>query len=640
MDIKMTLDPKFDKIYEEFSKDIGGEQLLSLEGISGDKLDVGIMSHRFFNENVNAVSIDKNANSNESKTPAVYASEMNKGIMKLEGYYLLWLHACKQYGEEVAKDLIINMWNGSLKFHDPSGVKIQIPYCWAFSTDMIMLHGNPYGQLHDTAPKSANSFMAQVIEAIHRMSQEFAGATAPSDLMANLAYYAKKDNLTDKQVVNLFQGFVHSVNKPFRSGESPFTNVSIFDRPNMEKLFGDKVYPDGTSVDFDYLMHIQKIIGEWFSCGDPSTGLPYRFPVMTVNLMINKSNEIIDEDFLDWVSTVNIRKGSFNIYINDGAKLATCCRYSSDFEQMKFRADSFGNGGMNIGSHRVVTINLPRISHMSSSVVDGLRVGYQDEFYKHLDEALERAYKLLYVHRNGILKYRVEQGFLTFFSKPLNWFNLNQLFSTIGITGVYEMVELMGMDILEEEGEKFAYEVLTHIENKALEFSNRSGCSFNVEEIPGESTCVTLAEADKLMFNGEYKLYSNQYIPLIKDATLTQRAVTTGKFMGKLSGGGILHQNVKDDISPEQMKLMIRFHARVGVNHFAINFGFGICENGHTTKVGNDGKCLVCGGEIKDWLTRIIGYFTFVSSWSEARQIFDFVYRKFKPMAKENYNGK
>lgn len=188
----------------------------------------------------------------------------------------------------------------------------------------------------------------------------------------------------------------------------------------------------------------------------------------------------------------------------------------------------------------------------------------------------------------------------------------------------------MGYDILSENGEKFVLEVLQHIEEKAVEFSNRSKCSFNVEEIPGESTCVTMAKADKVVYGMPYDIYSNQYIPLTADASITKRAILTGKFMKLLSGGGILHQNIKDPLSEEQMLALIEYHAEVGVNHMAVNFGFGICVNGHSSMVGNEGRCLTCDGEIKDWLTRIIGYFSFVSNWNETRQILDFYKRKFK----------
>ena len=110
------------------------------------------------------------------------------------------------------------------------------------------------------------------------------------------------------------------------------------------------------------------MFGDWFSKGDPDTNLPYRFPIVTLNISKNENGEITDQDFLDWASKVNLNTGCFNIYVNIGSKIASCCRLVNDVERMQYRADTFGNGGLSIGSHRVVTINLPRIAERCTDI--------------------------------------------------------------------------------------------------------------------------------------------------------------------------------------------------------------------------------------------------------------------------------
>ena len=58
----------------------------------------------------------------------------------------------------------------------------------------------------------------------------------------------------------------------------------------------------------------------------------------------------------------NKERGAFNIHV--GEKVATCCRLTSDLSKLKdqIRMDSFGNGGLSIGSHRVVAVNLHRVA--------------------------------------------------------------------------------------------------------------------------------------------------------------------------------------------------------------------------------------------------------------------------------------
>lgn len=688
MQVQMTFEPEFDELYASFVNDTKKAQYLNLDGIGSRKVDVGQMSHNYFTKNLADTSVDMNANANEELSANNYQAEVTKGVLKLEGYYLIWRYMKKRFGLERANEALTAIWDGSLYFHDASGHGVQVPYCFAFSTSSIMLDGRPYGQLHSLPPKRSDSFIAQVIEVCMDMSQEFAGAVAPSDLIVNYCYYSKKElnellalvsdlraviepeknqghwflimrviahffgiDLSDKKahdkffktafkigfgdvdtlltrfhykkMLNDFQKFVHVMNNKFRvSGQSPFTNVSIFDRPNLMKLFEHVPYLDGSNIDIEYVMTVQKLVAGWFAKGDPKTGLPYRFPVMTCNVSIDENNEPLDDDFVKFIAEANTDLGVFNIYGSEGSKIAMCCRYVNDMERMKYRSDSFGNGGLNIGAHRIVLIDNPKIA---------LEAGTEEKFFEILGTRLELAKDLLLVHREEILRRRVERGFLKFF-KPLQWLNLDMFFSTIGLTGIYETCHYLGMPIESEAGQKFVERLLTTYEAYADKFSEETKHSFNVEEVPGESAVITLAKKDKITFGDKqvFELYSNQYLPLIADVPLADRVDLTGKFMNMVSGGGIFHMNIQDKIpTAEKMEKIIRMLLKKGIIHFAVNYGFGICENGHTTIVGNQPVCPICGAPIKDYYTRIIGYFTKTSSWNEVRRNYDFPQRKF-----------
>jgi ribonucleoside-triphosphate reductase (formate) len=351
--------------------------------------------------------------------------------------------------------------------------------------------------------------------------------------------------------------------------------------------------------------------------------VPYRFPIVTINLCRGKEGEIKDRDFLDWTSKVNINTGCFNIYVNDGTKIASCCRLVNDVSRMRqFRADNFGNGGMNIGSHRVVTVNIPGIAFKAKKDIN--------KFNELLNNALEIARDLLLVHRFEILRRRIDQDFLPFFGS-MKWFSMNHMFSTIGITGIYEANYFMGFNIREDTS--FTENLLKNIEKFAMDSSEKYQCSFNVEEIPAESVAVKLVTKDKIRFGKEnipFELYSNQYIPLIEDIPLPERIKISGKFMDILSGGGIMHINIQEKINdPDIMKKLIEYSVKNGVSHMAINYGFGICKNEHTTICGNSKICSICGESIVNWMTRIIGYFTYTNSWNKVRREYEFGNRKF-----------
>lgn len=599
--------PNFQQVYLSTKKEI-----LNLEGIAPEHLDISSMAKRYFTEQPADMSIDNNANVNTSKSFGNYISEICKGWLKLQGYYDLYKKTHDLFGLERANHLIPAIWNGDLYLHDSTA--IQIPYCWAFSTHFLIEKGNFWGQLQSLPPKRRRSFIDQVKEVTIEIAQEIAGAVAIGDLFVNYAYFVKKENLDvanpyhRKDIENDFQSLVHTLNKKLRpSHQSPFTNLSIFDRPNLEFLFGDLRYPDGSSPDFDIIEEIQKIFCEWFKKGDPITGLPYRFPVVTLNLRIDEHRNILDKKSFNYFSSINLEKGCFNIYISSGNKIASCCRLVNDLELAG--CDSFGNGGVSLGSHRVVTINLARLGHRAHSFNDLLEL---------LHTQLIDARDILVTHR-AILQERIDSGFLRFFRYDI--MHMNRLFSTFGINGIYECMEELGCPITTPRGKQYAHHLLEEVKTFAHECSKNYGYSFNVEQVPAESLAVKFAAKDNLLYNMNYPLYANQFIPLWVDCDIADRITLDGTFSTALTGGGISHLNIGEKLTnTNQMKKIIEYAIKCGCEHFAINYNFCQCKNNHISIAGPSTTCPLCSAPIIEQYTRIIGYFTPVSAWNKGRR--------------------
>ena len=645
MQIGMTLVKEFEDLYDSYASTDVGMELLKIEGISPKHLDVGVQSHEFFEKELVDITTDSNSNYSENMNPTVYRTHTSNGQMKLLGYHMLWYYSMKRYGREFADKAISMIWDGWLYFHDAHGLRIQMPYCYAFSLDKIVYEGRPYGSSPNTPPKNRKSFLSQVDKLISDLSKQFAGATAPSDLFLWYAYFCKLEGLDleneedVKKIIQDMQGLVCLFNEPGRAeGEPPFTNISIYDSIGLQNLFGHIIYPDKSTPDLDYIMKLQKIFCEWFSHGDPITGFPYRFPVVTINCTTDDNHNFLDDDFAHWVAHVDRPMANFNLHFGGKSKIAMCCRYENDLEDMNLSPDSFGNGGVNIGSHRVVTPNFARAALISR--------GDMDEFIDKCDELLDVAGKLLHIHRIDILKKRIDKtpGYLQFFGS-LGWFSLDTMFSTIGITGIYEMCQFMGYDILTEEGTEFTLDFMHYLKMKIKGLRKQYDCTFNAEEIPGEQACVSLINKDKLMVpqitsvedirDDIYdafmacKLYSNQYIPLVNQADMVTRLDLSGRFMSMISGGGIVHINSEATIDTDgKMYELIKFGAKCGCPHFAVCYKFGKCEDHPAIVVGqNITKCPVCGKEITHLRARVIGYFSDIYNWHPVRQEFDAPFR-------------
>ena len=90
-------------------------------------------------------------------------------------------------------------------------------------------------------------------------------------------YYLKDPETYLKQN---FQKFIYRLNQPFlRIDQCAFTNVSVFDRPYLENLFGGVEFPDGSfAIDcIEDLINVQKIFMEVVA--DIRTENMFTFPV-------------------------------------------------------------------------------------------------------------------------------------------------------------------------------------------------------------------------------------------------------------------------------------------------------------------------------------------------------------------------
>lgn len=642
--VDMAFPKEFVDLYNKFNYTQKGKEYLELSGISRNKLDIATISKDYFENNTSDVSVDPNANVGQRKSLNTFTSEITKGLLKLDGYFLLWKYLERLYGIEDANNLISGCISGKYYPHDLT--KINVPYCVAVSTFNIMIKGRPYGTLYSKPPKRSSSFIAQCIEHLMSMSQEFAGAVAFGDLLVNYAWYINKefeglleddeelksrnkmcrDDLLkniESKIENDFQSFTHVANNNFRiGGDSPFSNVSLYCRQTLKNMFEHYRYPDGSSpLDItNTIMKIQSIFMRFISKKDPIDNLPYRFPITTISLFVDgETRDIGDFEFLEDIAEHN-SEGVFNIFItNDKARIASCCRMiSNKTDLMDYKGiDSFGNGGLNLGSHRVVTINMVRIAKKSKDI---------NEFKDILKIAMSETAKILVAHRK-LIKDRIDQNFLMFF-KPLKWLDLDSMFfSTIGLNGINESFKYLNNDLVENQD--CAIDIFKFCNEFMNELAGKYQVPFNLEQIPGEGAAINLAKKDKVYFGeNEHSLYSNQFIPLWENIDLISRAKIDGKLSKYFGGGVITHLNISSKTSKQQMIDLIKFAASCGLDHFALNACFAKCEDGHVSLTNGD-TCPICGEPIKTKYTRVVGYMTPVENWVKERREFEFPRRKF-----------
>ena len=649
--LSATLKAKYNIVDKEKLNNIV-DTILRIHGLHEDNFDFVKKFEDGLLERLNDVSIDDNSNKNE-KVMRGYLNEVEKPVDKLIGYDVLYRTLKDLYGDKEAKRLTGEMYDYSLGLSDSSN--ILVPYCWALDASKIVTQGRNFGILPSGPCKHVSSYISSLCETIHQMSNHLAGAIAIGTFFLDLTHILmykeritlnefKNDKKVRKNIENEIQQFIHSVNHLSRNGaESPFTNVSIFDNlklkglisesnygwyfPNMKAISTDNDLKDKMSdEDFeqyiiDYILSVQNLYMDFFEKGDPkNNGMPYRFPVTTVNFSKNEELEILDDKFLKEFCKRDVSR--FNLFNSMGTKVCSCCRLINNTEMLEFasQSNSFGGGGsVSLGSHRVVTINFARIAIEAESF---------EEYLEILNERTEAAAKILKAHKLMLMKL-TEKGYEPFITN--GYIQMKRMFSTFGMLGIYEANKILRQKFNIEEDRDITKEILIQFNDKVLEMSKEYKITGNIEQIPGESFAIRLAEVDRAIFEFNedyYKMYANQFCPLYEDFSLFEKLQLDGRYNKLLSGGGIVHIQVASDTTSQQNEKLIRYACSVGCEHFALNRVYSRCKDCGKVVNYKEDKC-ECGSENVEYLTRVVGFFTPIDSWNKTRREWEFPKRRF-----------
>lgn len=617
---KQSFDPRFVGKIRDLEEKYG-QQMLNVEGIGPENLDINRFSEDFFKNTVLAdVSIDGNANCSDTSVVS-FDIEFIKSLQKLNSYYVIWKRLTEKFNVRHANRAIDLIVRGNLKLHDAHG--IYKAYCYAFSLFNLVHDGMPFiTKPRIKKPRRFKSFINLTIQFVAYASNQLMGAIALPDLFVFMDWYLRKDYgeeyLKNEDVRAIIkeelQSLVYSFNFPWRSTQSAFVNVSTFDKHFLNDLFSDLNYPDFSNPNLDSIIKLQEFYMRWFV--DETKLQTLTFPVNTVTFYKDEENQIKDLEFLDLVSELNCINGCFNIYTGPLGSLSSCCRLRNSVDKTNEYTNSFGSGGISIGSHRVVTLNIPRLALESQDL---------DDFNKRVDENTSYAQDILDCHKDLLEELIVSKRLPLY---TYGFMDLKKQFSTIGFLGLNEAVEILGHNILEDDGLQLAQNTLARINRlneKRTKIDNRIR---NLEQIPGESAAITLAKKDKLLYSASpYDIYSNQYVPLWKEADLNDRIRLAGKIDTACSGGAILHINVLESITEEQMKKLIISTAEQGVIYFAINVAQCRCVLCSQLHIGKFDKSPCCNAEVEKYL-RVVGFLTSVDSW-HARRRLEYTQRQF-----------
>lgn len=626
MQINIKLDKDFERQFNKLVEKYG-EDFLKLQGLDDDKLSFTNFIDGFVDsDNVANASIDANANVGH-KDVVTLLNEMAKPHQKLLSYNKIYYEIKKKYGYKEANKWFELEWNKTLYMHD-SHTSSFFSYCFAYDLKDVAEKGLFFIEnFNSEPPKHLESFIDFVKEHCSYCCNRSAGAVAYPNLIPYMWYFWNKDcengyylKDPDTYANQQIQRLIYSLNQPYlRSGiQSAFTNVNFFDHYYFEAIFGGAEFPDGSfMIDYEEeIIDFQKRFLTLMSEMRSKNMMTY--PVSTISLLTDENGNFKDEEFAKWCCEHNRKWNDSNWFVdNNVTSLSSCCRVKNDISELNY-FNSIGGTALKVGSIKVSTLNLARISYMSNS---------EKEYLDNLKDILTTNLKALDCQRH-IIKRNYEKGLLPNFNHKLVEFEFS--YSSIGIMGIYETMRKFGYTYEDALGNVYynpkAYDfgrrIFEEIHKIKDEFKKDKDYSINLEAIPGESCGVKFAKADRMLYpdiaNRDLPLLANQWIGLGVKTTLAERVNIASSFSEYCSGGDILHINIDAPFdSFEKAWDMLNFVAKKGVKYFAFTGKISACKNNHAFY----GEiCPECGEPKETEYQRVVGFFTPVKSYSKERK--------------------
>lgn len=622
MEIELKLSKDFERCLEDLKKKYG-EDFEYLNGIHPSQLDFSEFIDKFVDKDTVAdASIDPNANANH-KDIRSFMTEKGKSEDKLFGLNKIFTTIKKQWGLRTAKQWLEQEFSKGFYLND-STTASYFPYCWANDLTRLATEGLFFlPNYNNLPPKHLTTYFDDVIEFVSFLSNRQSGAVGLPNVLIWAWYFWNKDVETgyymkdpDYYARQQFQKLIFRLNQPFlRIDQSAFTNVSIFDRPYLESLFGGMEFPDG-SYGIDHIedfISFQKVFMETVSDIREENMMTY--PVLTFSLYY-KDGKFQDEEFARWASTHNIKWSDSNFFVSDNIGiLSNCCRLLSDTQKLDAFINSIGGTALSVGSCRVSTINLARIAYESEL--------NKKKYIKILKDRVQLDCKALSSMRH-ILKRNIEKGLLPNYQDGA--VELDKQFCTIGAIGLYETMDMFGLINTDELGNKSYSDEAVEFANEILDTMNEvkdsfdCDFSFNIEMIPAENCAGVMATANNLLYeDNRYWILSNQWIPLMEKCTIQEKCRLGNLFDKKCGGGCIAHIDIENRFPSEEVAWdMLNYVASQGVIYFAFTTKISVCKHKHAF-IGSK-TCPQCGEPVADIYSRVVGFYTPVSSYQKIRK--------------------
>ena len=602
----------------------------------------------YINSNDNAAT--SSATDSNANITLKNVSNLESEVPKLRNRLIqrAWVkRALKELYPELAKQYEIDLANHIIYAHDEASSPTVKNYCEAVSLYPLANDGTSTMDGTGTkAPQHLASFAGQLCNLLFLLSSQCKGAVAFGEFFNFFDYYAAKDfganyhekadMYADSEIVNnrktigekidqTFQQIVFYWNQPAgnRGSQSPFSNISYYDKYYWKALFEDFYFPDGTQPVWERVDWLQKRFMRWFNEERSKTLLT--FPVETVALL-HDGKDVLDQDYKNFAAQMWSEGHSFFMYLSDNPdSLASCCRLRNKIQENIF---SFTNGltGVQTGSCNVITLNLNRIVQNWVKSIGGKvpTVGNQyDSLKSYLTEIVERVQKYHIAYKHNLYMFE-KAGQLT--ASTAGYISMKKLYSTIGLNGINEAAMFLGIDVSYNEEYKDFCRLITGTISELNKKNSTPDYQFNQEFVPAEglgSKNFNWDRQDGYWVPEDGRVLYNSYFYDAHDNTsvLDKMKMHGREFTELLDGGVGCHINLQEHLSKDQYLHLIDFAIQNGTSYFTFNIPNTECDDCGFISKQRLKVCPKCGSKHLTWWTRVIGFLRPTKKFDQYREI-------------------
>lgn len=612
-------------------------------------------------DNTANATIDDNSNVG-TKGIGVLNAEIHKVDNKLTNTEW-WESFVKKRDPNFNIKVMRNDFKTILYPHDSSS-QVGEPYCMAASMYPFLLSGLEKLGGKSAVPKNLDSFCGIYVNLNFALASEIKGAVATPEFLMYMDYFCRKEwgnnyyfkpsvkittdycikqKTIGSQIDQYFQQVTYSINQiaGARGMQSPFTNFSFFDKYFFEGMFGEFVFPDGTKPEWNSTNWLQRRYLHWLN--QERLKCILTFPVCSYACLTDKEGNFKDLDTFHFICSEYAQGNSFFTYLSRSVdSLSSCCRLQNAVQENTFNTTN-GQIGVMTGSKNVITLDLNRIiqdwQHTWSDYKDHIDANtnkccfpvdwithkdFQEGIKKYIENILERIYLYQYAY-NDLMHWCKDHHLYAAYDA--GFINLDKQYLTIGINGLNQAAEYLGMECNNNIYYKtFCRLIFSTIKEQNKKHKTKTA-QFNTEQVPAESASVKLYNRDKAdgyWIPTDTNLYAS-YIFKPNDthiSILDKIILHSSEFAAdELDGGSACHLNLSEHLSQKQYEYLLKFMAKVGCKYATFNIPNCECEECHFIAKQPFSKCPKCGSTHVSLWDRIIGYLTKISNWSAARQL-------------------